>query len=711
MPSVSSVAGKIARKAAPADPELSPRRSAPASQWRLGCAGSGPVSSLLLTALGCQTATCALTCRDIVYTDGLRWVQDAEAQPLALPRCNMWHSFPMRRRHIPGLGDRAGTRNTGAVTLCLFMVTAIGALVLAYAWHLGIASTLVTVLVGGGAPAGLYLAWATYRDSRVDKSLSLGQVADEFAVVVRRQWEQEAAARRLNDPYPLPVRWVPADPALVDSWDALRRLATSGAGHGRPRSEWARSPDELAGGGSDLAGLLARLPTRRLIVLGEPGSGKTMLLVRLVLDLLEHRGDGDPVPVLVSAASWDPTAQGLHDWLMGKLSIDYPAFTAPISSVAGEESCLGALFSEHLIMVLLDGLDEIPDEVRGRATSRINDAARPGDSLVVTSRTSPYRESVHASGGVAVTLRGAAGIELSPLNPRISVGYLQADAGGTVGVARWASILAESNSGSPVADVLSSPLMVGLARVIYNPRPGEELGDLPDPADLLKLKDRAEIESHLFDGFVPASYRTSVHAVGNGSGRETRLAERWLCFLAFHLESMGGSTDLAWWELSRAMPRRIFAATAGLITGVLSGLLAGIMIWASVPFNGAGLGFMFGSSLGLAVGCFSAIMTWRRASAYRPPSRGVRWRFIGGKLARRRAFGLAFGLLFGLLFGLSFGTAVGSSTYTVDVQDALRLPASLSIGGGLGVLFALIVGLMGALSFSWRRYLLTSLLW
>jgi hypothetical protein len=580
------------------------------------------------------------------------------------------------------------------------MGTALAALLVAYAWHLGTASTLVAVLVGGGAPAGLYLAWATYRDSRSDDSVTLSRVADEFAAVVRRQWEQEAAARRLNDPYPLPVHWVAADPALVDSWDAIKKLATSGAGYGPPGTNWAIAPEELAAGGNELAAVLARVPTKRLVVLGEPGAGKTMLLVRLVLDLLEHRGDGDAVPLLVSAASWDPTAQGLHEWLIGKLSIDYPAFTAPISSVAGEESCLEALLSQHMITVLLDGLDEIPDRLRGRAISRINDAARPGDSLVVTSRTSPYRESVHGSGGVAMTLRAAAGVELSPLEPSVSVTYLQSDAGGTVGVARWAPVLAESNSGGPVADVLASPLMVGLARVIYNPRPGEHLGDLPDPVDLLGFKDRAEIESHLFDGFVPASYRSNAHSGGSIGRLEARMAERWLCFLALHLETSVGSTDLGWWELSRAMPRRIYAATAGIIAGVLSGLSGGFMVWASVPFNGAGLGFMFGSSLGFTIGCLSAIMAWRRTLAYQPPSRGVRWRFIGGKLARRRAFGLVFGLLFGLLFGLSFGIAVGYSTYIVDVGDVFRIPASLRIGGGLGILFALIVGLVGALSFS-----------
>jgi predicted NACHT family NTPase len=78
----------------------------------------------------------------------------------------------------------------------------------------------------------------------------------------------------------------------------------------------------LAGEGADITRVLARIPTGRLVVLGEPGSGKTMLLVRLVLDLLTRRKPGSPVPFLVSLASWNPVRQELHDWLADELTAD-----------------------------------------------------------------------------------------------------------------------------------------------------------------------------------------------------------------------------------------------------------------------------------------------------------------------------------------------------------------------------------------------------
>ena len=230
----------------------------------------------------------------------------------------MWHCAVVGLWSRPRKWHRR--RRVGLTTLLLFCGTAAAALVLAHYYHLGVAATVVAVLVSGGAPAGLYLTCASYR-------LSASQVEDQFggpagvaealAAAIRDQWQAEAGVRRLNDPYPLPVSWVAADASLADSWDLLVTLARSGAGWPSPPppGTWATRPDELAGGGDQLVKVLAQVPTGRLVVLGEPGAGKTMLMVRLVLDLLADRATGVPVPVLASLASWNPSDQDLHSWL------------------------------------------------------------------------------------------------------------------------------------------------------------------------------------------------------------------------------------------------------------------------------------------------------------------------------------------------------------------------------------------------------------
>ena len=192
----------------------------------------------------------------------------------------------------------------------------------------------ILVAVSIGLPT-LWVTWAAYRGPRradtLASGLSMARLADHLAVAVGKQWNDEAAVRRLNDPYPLPVSWAAADPSLTDAWKSLVKLATSGAGWPAPPPEgtWAVGPDDLAGEGSELAEVLARVPTGRLVVLGEPGAGKTMLMVRLVLDLLTRRAEGGPVPILASVASWNPAVQDLRSWLGAQLLIDHPALAGP----------------------------------------------------------------------------------------------------------------------------------------------------------------------------------------------------------------------------------------------------------------------------------------------------------------------------------------------------------------------------------------------
>ena len=75
----------------------------------------------------------------------------------------MCHCVVVSRWLHPTQGDRRPSRSVGAITLLVFGGTAAAAVVLAVLFHLGVAPTVITVLVGGGAPAGVYLAYATYR--------------------------------------------------------------------------------------------------------------------------------------------------------------------------------------------------------------------------------------------------------------------------------------------------------------------------------------------------------------------------------------------------------------------------------------------------------------------------------------------------------------------------------------------------------------------
>ena len=75
------------------------------------------------------------------------------------------------------------SRHTGLIALAIFFGTTAAAVIIGRLSHLGIAQTLVAVLVGGGTLAGLYLAWETFQaDQGKGSQLSLAEVADQLAI-------------------------------------------------------------------------------------------------------------------------------------------------------------------------------------------------------------------------------------------------------------------------------------------------------------------------------------------------------------------------------------------------------------------------------------------------------------------------------------------------------------------------------------------------
>jgi hypothetical protein len=112
----------------------------------------------------------------------------------------------------------------------------------------------------------------------------------------------------------------------------------------------------------------------------------------------------------------------------------------------------------------------------------------------------------------------------------------------------------------------------------YNPRPGEPVGLLPDPAELCdspRFPTREAVELHLFDGFLPAAYRRHPDP-GRRCPWAPEAAQRWLVFLARHLEHTMRSTDLAWWQLTSAAPRGVLAWGCGLALALLIGVVYGL---------------------------------------------------------------------------------------------------------------------------------------
>ncbi|MFF3276035.1 NACHT domain-containing protein [Streptomyces chrestomyceticus] len=440
---------------------------------------------------------------------------------------------------------------------------------------------LVALVALVGAPPALRALWWMWRGKPTERSVAaLEEVAEQLAVAVRSQWDAEAALRRINDPYPLPVVWRPADDDLAEPWPQLKEVAL--AWPGGPPGDPAHWPQEVAGLAGRDGGIgevfTDRIPTRRLVILGEPGAGKSVLMVRLLQDLLARRTEGKPVPVLFSLASWEPR-RPLMEWLADQLRRSHPGLRAPATDASGlsHGDLAEALLETGRILPLLDGFDELPSQLHSTALDALNRALTARRPLVLAARAAAYRAALSGSDST-VLLNGAAAIHLLPLDAERAAAYLRRDAGGqdTMAAARWDAVIGQLGTRSPVGLALSTPLGLFLARTIYNPRPGTATGTpAPHPDELCDsaaLPDRAAVDQHLFHAFIPAAYAPYGPRPPRWNPEQ---AERAFTFLArFQETHRHGSPDLAWWELRKAVPPVLQYLTGGLIFGLTGALAA-----------------------------------------------------------------------------------------------------------------------------------------
>ena len=90
---------------------------------------------------------------------------------------------------------------------------------------------------------------------------------------------------------------------------------------------------------------------QQLLILGEPGSGKTMLLLDLMKNLLEiaQNDSQKPIPLLIDLSSWNNPEQLLLDWLSEEINFKY-SLRADLAK---------EWVQTKQILLLLDGLDEV----------------------------------------------------------------------------------------------------------------------------------------------------------------------------------------------------------------------------------------------------------------------------------------------------------------------------------------------------------------
>ena len=288
--------------------------------------------------------------------------------------------------------------------------------------------------------------------------------------------------------------------------------------------------------------------------------------MKLVRDLLAVRRTGMPIPVIVAATTWDPDID-MFKWIAGQLTSNYPGLAGEVRDATGEVTTLARALAEGGVLPVIDGFDELPQLRRAKAIAEIN-AQGSDKPLVVVSRPDEYVDAVTAAGRA---ISRAMVVELLPLHvPQVRAYLTEATAATPAG--RWRGVFCrmDAEPTGPLASVLSTPLMLWLARTIYE-QSDSDPGELTDKQ---RFSDPEAIEHHLLDALVPAVYASR----GRSQFRYTpKTAQRWLIFLAAYLNRTR-SPDLAWWRLAQAW-RGVRPIAAGVRT-VVSVLIAwGLAVW------------------------------------------------------------------------------------------------------------------------------------
>lgn len=376
-----------------------------------------------------------------------------------------------------------------------------------------------------------------------------------------------------------------------------------------------------------------------LLILGTPGSGKTMMLLELARTLINQAEHDEyhPMPVIFNLSSWAEKRLPLDIWLIEELNTRYDI----------PRRLAKTWIDSHQILPLLDGLDEVRCEQQAACIEAINTykahRAHGVVRMVVCSRIADYEVLI-----TKLRLQGA--IVLQPLTTEQIETYLHQTTEKTETIRTVLHNLQESakSHNDPEAfEFTKTPLMLSITMLAYQ----DTASSLVPLSNALP----AEQQRHLFATYVARMFKRR----GQIRHYTPDQANHWLSWLAermveheqtlFLIERMPASC------LSKKMTRQFYAACIGGIVGLsVCGLLIGLPLEQIFGVIGDwGIGVPVGSVLGLAFGLDS----WRRGKIEPVETLQWSWANIGSNLRNAKWFWLILGFLLGSIFVL-MGIAV-----------------------------------------------------
>jgi hypothetical protein len=415
-----------------------------------------------------------------------------------------------------------------------------------------------------------------------------------------------------------------------------------------------------------------------LLILGNPGSGKTITMLQLAEDLLltAEQDANQPIPIILNLSSWAQTKGSLSEWLVEEIFAQYGL---------KRELCRAWIASNQLLF-LLDGLDEVVESARDACIIAVNEfKAEHSAEMVVCSRSEDYEKLNNR-------LQVGAAVQIQPLN-EVQVSEYLAQGGQALEAVR--TTLATDTA---LRQLATEPLMLSMMVLAYQ---GASSLGVQAPAG------KEARRRHVFDTYIK---RMFIHRpLPKDSAYNEQQALGWLKMLAASMVKQNESIfyidglQPSWLPANKYRQYKLISTlffgfiysvifsslfAPGGLRGLLIGGLAYALETGMLPYGlvGGVIGFLFGVLSGVRsngllhpyvarIGPFAEELSWTL------PSYRQLWRVTGS------------GLLFGLV-----GSLIGVLLFSV-----LGSPVGGLVGGVLFGLFAsLFTGLFAVLQASVR---------
>lgn len=188
-----------------------------------------------------------------------------------------------------------------------------------------------------------------------------------------------------------------------------------------------------------------------LLILGEPGAGKTTLMLLIAKAAVDHArlDPTQPIPVVLHLASWPTTGMSLAQWVVHELCEKYLIPTAVARNW---------VMNNHLLY-LFDGLDEVNERVCVECVQVINEFCKEHvASIVVCSRVAEYL-------ALSQKLQLNRAVYIRPLTAEQINQYIR-DSG-----SEYANIVELLRTDEVLTELAQTPLMLNILSAAYRKLP------------------------------------------------------------------------------------------------------------------------------------------------------------------------------------------------------------------------------------------------